>query len=179
MTTLTKKLTKRLLITLGATAVLVAIEFTTYHTIAKDKLSKSAIQNLIVGDNFGSDSVIVSTASSVLGNMQQSITSYPLNFFSKENKKLLKKKLQAYTVVSEKEYTNYCNEITQATLKDSSAKAKAEFIANLNKNKSRLYITALEEQTFIVAVNTTWTKNSQIQYEEDRYLWILFFWTTI
>ncbi|WP_018342567.1 hypothetical protein [Cytophaga aurantiaca] len=179
MTPLTKKIVKRLLITLGVAAIVAAIQFTTYNTIAKDKLSKTTIQNLIVNDNFGSDSIIISSASSVIGNMQQRITPYPLHFSSKENRKLLKKKLQAFTVLNEKEYTNYSNKIAEAALPDSSAEAKAEFVANMNKNKSRLYVTALEEQTFIVAVNTTWTKNSQIQYEEDRYLWILFFWTTI
>lgn len=179
MTQLTKKLTRKLLITLGVVALLAAIQFTTYYTIANDKLTKSAINNLIVNDNFGSDSIIVSSANSIIGNMQQSIRPYPLNFSSKENKKLLKKKLQAFTVVTEKEYNYYCETMAASAMRDSSAEARAEFIADLNKGKSRLYITALEEQTCLVAVNTTWSKNSQIQYEEDRYIWILFFWTTI
>lgn len=179
MTPLTKKIVKRLLITLGVAAAVLTIQFSTYRTIAADKLSKTTIQNLIVTDNFGSDSIIISSASSVIGNMQERITPYPLNFSSKENRKLLKKKLQAFTVLNEKEYTDYCNKIAQSALPDTSAEARAEFVVNMNKNKSRLYVTALEEQTFLVAVNTTWSKNSQIQYEEDRYIWLLFFWTTI
>lgn len=178
MTQLTKKLAKKLFITLGTVTLLLAIQFTTYYTIANDRLTKAAINNLIVNDNFGADSILFSSTLSIRGN-QQELIPYKLTFSSKENIKLLKKKLQPYTFLTEQEYETYCDAIAQAASKQMKEPELSALVENLYKNKSRLYITALEDQKFLVTVNTNWSNSKQIQYEEDQYIWILFFWMNI
>jgi hypothetical protein len=169
---------KRILIALSIIVVGLIIQFITYSTIASEKLTQSAIKNLIVNNNFGSDSVIFSSKISIRSSKQE-IKQYNLAFSKKENVSLLKKKLYPYTILDDQEYAKYCERASQDVEAKMGKEEAAIFASGLYRNKSRLYITAIEEQKFIVAVSTNWSNNNQFQYDEDTYVWLLFFWMTI
>ena len=164
---------KRLFLIVGFALVLVAIECITYYTIAQKKLPELAIQNLIVNTNSVSDTILFGSTMSIYNNPDNLVTSYDLHLSSKEHFTDLQHKLAKYTLVHEADYATYCESIAKQH------PDKPEYSYDLVKNKSKLYITAIEEDMFTVTVNTNWAYKNQFYYNEDHYFWFLFNWIKI
>ena len=142
---------KRKFTILAVALVIVAAQFITYHTSAESALSKRVIRDLIINNNYPSDTILLRPLISVSGD--KSIKAYPLQLSSKENFPLLKKKLAPGIVLDATDRTS-----------------------NSTSIKSGLSIVALEEHTFSVTVNTNYSYQSEFYYNEDNYVWILFSW---
>ncbi|HSY62129.1 MAG TPA: hypothetical protein VK796_09650 [Cytophaga sp.] len=155
------------------------VQFITYYTIANDKLSEQAIKNIEVTKQLASDTIIFSPVITVLGNQQGEIKPYELHLSNKKYFKLIQKKLAPSAVVEETEYATYCEKISQEAFKQMDSTSFLMFNDNLHNNKSKLYITALEDHKFFVTVNYNWSANKQFFYEEDEYIWIFFSWLKI
>ncbi len=145
---------KRKFTILAVALIIVAAQFITYHTSGESALSKRVIRDLIINNNYPSDTILLSPLISVSGD--NSIQSYPLQLSSKANFPLLKRKLVPSIVIDE-----------------------AHGATNSNAIKSRLSIVAVEEHTFSVTVNTNYSYQSQFYYNEDHYVWVLFTWFKI
>jgi len=167
---------------ISATAILLfltIVQFITYYTIANDKLTEQAIKNIEATPQLTSDTIIFSSAISIRGNQQETIKPYDLHLSKKKNIKLIGKKLVPSIVVEETEYAAYCDKVSQEASKHLDTLQFAMFVDNLYNNKSKLFITALEEQKFFVTVNYNWVAHKEFFYEEDQYVWIFFSWLKI
>lgn len=155
------------------------VQFVTYYTIANDKLSEQAIKNIEVTKQLTSDTIIFSSAISVRGNQQETIKPYELHLSKKENLKLIGKKLSPSIVVEETAYAAYCDKVSQEASKHLDTLQFEMFVDNLYNNKSKLFVTALEDQKFFVTVHYNWSAHKEFFYEEDEYVWIFFSWLKI
>lgn len=171
---------KRKIVTAIAVVLFLGIvEFITYHILASDALSKKAIENIEINRQVISDTIIFSSEISVRGNQQETIKPYNLHVSEKENFKLIKKKLYPSVVLKETEYAAYCDKVSQEAVKQLDSVQFAMFVDNLHEHKTKLFITALEDQKFFVTVNYNWSANKEFYYEEDQYVWIFFSWLQI
>ena len=155
------------------------VQFITYYTIANDKLSEQAIKNIEVTPQLRTDTIIFSSAISIHGNQQETIKPYDLNLLKKRNFRLLKDKLSPSVVEEETDYAKHCDKVSQEAAKKMDSVQFAMFVDELHNNKSKVYITALEEQKFFVTVNYNWSAYKEFFYEEDQYVWVFFSWLKI
>lgn len=173
---------KKIITAVAVILVLTIVQFTTYQTLASKKLSELAIKNIQITKHLASDTIIFGSVISVCGNEQQAIKPYNLHVSDKENFKLLKKKLAPSTVMEETEFSTYSEKVVQNALKKMSTTDFEKFMDTNNPylNKSRLHLTAIEEQKFFVTVNYNWSgRTKEFFYEEDEYVWIFFSWLKI
>jgi len=147
--------------------------------MANDKLSEQAIKNIEINPQLISDTLIFGSVISIRGNQQETIKPYNLHLTNKEHFKLLKKKLSPSVVIEETEYAKHCDKVSEEAAKHLDSLQFELFVDNLHNNKSKLFITALEDQKFFVTVNYNWSANKQFFYEEDAYVWIFFSWLQI
>lgn len=172
---------RKILIAIAILLFLAIIQFITYYTLANDKLSEQVIKNIEVNHQLTTDTIVFGSVISVCGNEQGAIDPYNLHLSDKENFKLIKKKLSPSIVMEETEFGIHCEKIVQEAVKNMSTKDFELYISTNNPcyDKSKLYITAIEEQKFFVTVNYNWSANKQFFYEEDQYVWIFFSWLKI
>jgi hypothetical protein len=164
---------KKLFLSIGFALVLIAMEYITYYTIAQKKLPELAIKHLIVNTSSVSDTILFGSTMSIYDNPENPIIPYDLPLTAPEHFKELQKKLSKYTLINEEAYAIYCESVAKQHPKN------PEYKSNLLKNKSKLYITAIEENMFTVTVNTNWSYKSQFYFTEDHYFWFLFNWVKI
>jgi hypothetical protein len=157
------------------------VQFITYYTIASDKLSEQAIKNIEVTPQLRTDTIIFSSVLSVCGNQQETIKPYNLHLSNKEHFKSIKKKLSPSILTEEKDFGMHCDKVVQEASKKMSAKDFEQFMSTHNPfyDKSKLYITALEDQKFFVTVNYNWSAGKEFFNEEDQYVWLFFSWLKI
>lgn len=169
---------KKLLISIAAIIILIALQFFTYNTIASDELTKKVIRDLKPNKELKSDTVIFNWIISICGNYKEKIKPYNLHLYTQENQKLIQNRLVNCKVVNAREYAKYCNEIVDNTPEDNRDEAWFEYVNSLYKNVAELSITALEEKIFFVNVETSWDRTLD-SFHNQRYLWILFTWIKI
>ena len=167
---------KKTFLASGIILTVLLIECITYYSIASSRLPKRVINNLQIDRNYLSDTIIFGSSITIYGTGKETLTPYSLNLLSKENKKLLRNKLAPNMVWEETALSNFCN---SQQAKNMSSLDCSNFVDNLKNRKTKLYITALEEQLFSVTVNTNLSSNGQFYYNEDHYTWILFFWLNL
>lgn len=160
-------------------AILAGIQLITYYTIARDQLAEKAIKNIEINSRLLSDTIIFSTEIAVHGNQKETIRPYNLNLLNKENFRAVKNKLSPSVVLQEADYAKYCEQVSTEAAGQLDSLQFVLFTDNLQKNKSRIYITALEEQKFFVTVNYNWSANKEFFYEEGQYVWLFFSWLNI
>lgn len=170
---------RKLLTAIAIILFLGIVQFITYKTMSDGKLAKQVIKNIEVNGKLTSDTIIFGSAISIHGNQQETIKPYNLHLVKAENFKLIKDKLSPSVVIEESDYATYCDKASKEACKQLDSAQCALFIDNLHNNKSKLYITALEQQKFFVTVNYNWSVHREFFYEEGQYVWIFFSWLKI
>jgi len=170
---------KKTITALAIITVLAIVQFTTYYTMADDKLAEQVIKNLEANSQLRSNTIIFSSAVSIIGNQQDIIKPYNLHLSKPANFRLIKNKLSPHVVLEEAEYEKQCAQTAEEALKQNDTITWMRFSDNLYLNKTKLFITALEDQIFFVTVNFNWAENKEFFYNENQYMWFLFSWIKI